>query len=271
MTTGDPMNPIADAIESLELTHIPIRTVLGYPLLAATMADVVALCDRAIKLRKPIVLGQASGPTLVKVQRDFEFRQAFLQGDLFLADGAGVVLASRVLGRPLPERIAGIDLMYRLMERANEKHYRVYLLGAEQCVLDKVIEEFGARYPGAVIAGSHNGYFSAEEEPEIAQEIAKSQSDILLVAMTSPKKEIFIVRWRNVMGVPVLHGVGGSFDVVAGKVKRAPAVVQRLGLEWVYRITQEPRRQWRRTGMANLLFASMVAWEWTADVLRPEG
>jgi N-acetylglucosaminyldiphosphoundecaprenol N-acetyl-beta-D-mannosaminyltransferase len=265
------MTQTPSRLESLGLADLPCRNLLGYPVLAATMDDVVALCERAIKLRVPLFLGQASGPTLVKVQRDYQFRRAFLQADLFFADGAGVVLASRVLGRPVPERIAGIDLMYRLMQRADAKRYRVYLLGAEQWVLDKVVESFRACYPGAVLVGSQNGFFTPDEEPGIAQSIAASNADILLVAMTSPKKEHFIVRWREVLGVPVLHGVGGSFDVVAGKVRRAPALVQRLGLEWSYRIAQEPRRMWRRTGMANVLFAGMVAWEWIADILRPEG
>jgi N-acetylglucosaminyldiphosphoundecaprenol N-acetyl-beta-D-mannosaminyltransferase len=115
-----------------------------------------------------------------------------------------------------------------------------------------------ADYPGVQVAGSRDGYFKDAEEQAVAADIGASRADILLVAMTSPKKEKFLARWSETLGVPVCHGVGGSFDVMAGKVERAPDLWQRLGLEWLYRVKQEPRRLWRRYLVTNALFCGML-------------
>jgi N-acetylglucosaminyldiphosphoundecaprenol N-acetyl-beta-D-mannosaminyltransferase len=136
--------------------------------------------------------------------------------------------------------------------------------------LDTVVDVFSRNYPGAKIVGHHHGYFNEEDEPEIARKVKASKADILFVAITTPKKENFLARWQDMMEVPVLHGVGGSFDVVAGKVQRAPKLMQKLNLEWFYRIVQEPRRMWRREGMANVLFGGMLVWELLAKILKPE-
>ena len=116
-------------------------------------------------------------------------------------------------------------------------------------------------YPGVVMAGRRDGYFKAEEEGLVAASIGDAKPDILLVAMTSPKKERFLARWSGVMNVPVCHGVGGAFDVLAGTVKRAPVLWQKAGLEWLYRVVQEPRRMWRRYLVTNTLFAWMLVGE----------
>lgn len=246
------------------------RSLFNYPVLAATMQQVVDLADRAIAERMRFMTGQISGAMVVRMQRDEELRRSVMDSDIFIADGAGTVLASRLLGRPLPERIAGIDLMHKLMEVADRKGYRVYLFGAAQEVLERVVERFRTDYPGAVIAGHRNGYYKPEQEPGIAEAIRDAHADILFVAMTTPKKEIFLAKYAELMQVPVLHGVGGSFDVVAGKVKRAPLWVQKVGMEWVYRILQEPKRMFRRGAVSNMFFAALVAWEFAADKLKPE-
>jgi N-acetylglucosaminyldiphosphoundecaprenol N-acetyl-beta-D-mannosaminyltransferase len=257
--------------DPLGLSSYLTHEMFGFPVIAATLDEILALSERAIAKRVRLNFGQLSGPTLVRIQRDHKLRRSYLAADIFFADGAGVVVASKILGCPLPERVTGIDLMFRLMEQADKKAYKVYLLGAEQSVLDKVYETFSRDYPGAQIVGRRNGFFKDEEEPEIAEMIRESGADMLFVAITTPKKENFLARWQDMMGVPVLHGVGGSFDVVAGKVQRAPGVWQKLNLEWAYRIVQEPKRMWRREGMANVLFAGMLAWELAARVLKPEG
>ncbi|MDX1694011.1 MAG: WecB/TagA/CpsF family glycosyltransferase, partial [Ketobacteraceae bacterium] len=120
---------------------------------------------------------------------------------------------------------------------------------------------------GVVLAGRRNGYFSKEEEPQIAREIADAKADVLLVAITSPKKEQFMARWNDVIQVPVVHGVGGSFDVMAGKVKRAPELWQKLGLEWLYRVKQEPGRLWKRYLVTNTLFLWMLTQAYVRKVL----
>ena len=172
-----------------------------------------------------------------------------------------MVWASRILRKPLPERVAGIDLMYGLLERGSRHGYRVYCLGATEEVSQKVADRIGRDYPGVILAGRRNGYFADDEEESIAETIAAASPDILFVAITSPKKENFLARWSEKMGVPVCHGVGGSFDVMAGKVQRAPEIWQHLGLEWLYRVKQEPRRLWKRYFVTNILFIRMIAKE----------
>jgi N-acetylglucosaminyldiphosphoundecaprenol N-acetyl-beta-D-mannosaminyltransferase len=131
-------------------------------------------------------------------------------------------------------------------------------LGAADDILQRTISEFERLHPGIVIAGSQNGYFSSEQEEAVATAIRDSRADVLFVAITSPKKERFMAKWSALMNVPVVHGVGGSFDVVAGKVKRAPELWQKLGLEWLYRVKQEPGRLWKRYAVTNALFTWML-------------
>ncbi len=161
--------------------------------------------------------------------------------------------------------MAGIDLFENLLRVASEHGHSVYLLGAAQDVLDRVIQRIGERFPGLRIAGSRNGYFTDAEGAAVAKQVQDARPDMLFLGMTSPKKEVFLARWAPMMSVPVCHGVGGSFDVLAGKVKRAPRLWQRLGLEWLYRVVQEPRRMWRRYLVTNTLFAGMLM----RELVRP--
>jgi N-acetylglucosaminyldiphosphoundecaprenol N-acetyl-beta-D-mannosaminyltransferase len=147
--------------------------------------------------------------------------------------------------------------MYKLLERSCKKHYSVYLLGARAEVLSEVVGYVQRNYPGVHIAGFRDGYFDAADEQKIAKEIKESRADILFVAMNSPRKEIFLEKWYRFMAVPVCHGVGGSFDVLAGVTKRAPAWMQRAGLEWFYRLFQEPRRMWKRYLVTNTMFITL--------------
>lgn len=235
-----------------------IVRVLGVPIADRTMAQAVAEIAAAIESRTPLHIGVVNAAKIVNMRQDPQLRASVLESDLILADGMSVVWASRILGARLPERVAGIDLMHGMLRLADERHYRVFCLGAEQEVLDKTVARIRADYPGAIIAGSRNGYFGAADEPAFAAEIAASRPDMLFVAMTSPKKENFLARWSATMNVPVCHGVGGSFDVMAGKVERAPEVWQRLGLEWLYRVKQEPGRLWKRYLITNVLFCQLV-------------
>lgn len=230
----------------------------GVPVEAITMEKVLAQVHDAIKTRSKLHIGVVNAAKIVNMQRDSFLQRDVLLSDIILADGMSVVWASRLVGRPLPERVAGIDLMVRMLEDGNRHGYRIYCLGASQEVLERVAGRIGREYPNVKLVGRHNGYFSEDAEEQIAGEIAASKPDIILVAMTSPKKEKFLARWSESMGVPVCHGVGGSFDVMAGKVQRAPEIYQRLGLEWFYRFKQEPRRLWRRYLVTNMLFLGML-------------
>jgi N-acetylglucosaminyldiphosphoundecaprenol N-acetyl-beta-D-mannosaminyltransferase len=162
-----------------------------------------------------------------------------------------------LIGDPLPERIAGIDIMYKLLQQANENHYRVYFLGTKPEVLPKVITTVQGDYPGIRIAGFRDGYFNKAQELTVAEGIRNSRADILLVAISSPKKENFLRKWRNFINVPVCHGVGGSFDILASVSKRAPLWMQKCGMEWFYRLIQEPRRMWRRYLITNTIFIKL--------------
>ena len=234
-----------------------VREVLGYPMLAATMSEVVDLCEGAIVGSRPIQIGVMNAAKVVNAARDAGLHEAILSCDVILADGQSVVWASRMLGQPLPERVAGIDLFIRLLELADEKHLSVFLLGATPEVVEQVADVVGARYPGARLVGHRDGYFDDEES--VAQEIAASHPDMLFLGMTSPKKEKFLERYQPVMNVSVTHGVGGSFDILAGVTKRAPEAWQRVGMEWAYRLLQEPGRMWKRYLRTNVLFSLMIA------------
>jgi len=215
-----------------------------------------------------------SGPThqhvvvnvdkIVKLQRDSELRQAILDCDLISADGQPIVWASRVLGKPLKERVAGIDLFAAVIERCAKCGFRPYLLGARQEVVEKVAEILKSRHAKLQLAGWRNGYWSADEEAGVVAEIKRAGSDALFVAMSSPKKELFVRKWKAELQVPFVMGVGGTFDVVAGLVGRAPQLMQRCGLEWLYRLVQEPRRMWRRYLVEDMAFFALLWREWRA-------
>ena len=177
---------------------------------------------------------------------------------LISADGQGIVWAGRLLSVPIPERVAGVDLFFRLIRWATDKGYRVYLLGGTESVLRETMQRLLVTHPTLHIAGFRNGYFSREEEDGIVRGIQAAKPDILFVGMSSPKKEQFLERYLKHLEVPFSMGVGGTFDIIAGKVKRAPRWMQRSGLEWFHRFLSEPGRMWRRYLWANVVFLGMV-------------
>ena len=243
-------------------------SLFGIPVQVASMSDVLSRVEKAVISREPLNIGVVNAAKVVNMRKDAELADAVLSSDVIYADGMSVVWASKVLGRPLPERIAGIDLMHEVLERGQAAGFRVFCLGATQAVLDKACAEFERLYPDTVIAGSHNGFFDVDEERAIAEEIRDSKADVLFVAITSPKKERFMAKWAEMMNVPVVHGVGGSFDVVAGVVERAPKAWQKAGLEWLYRLLQEPRRLWKRYLVTNARFCALVIGELVKSALN---
>jgi N-acetylglucosaminyldiphosphoundecaprenol N-acetyl-beta-D-mannosaminyltransferase len=228
--------------------------ILGIAVSVFTMEDLIGVVDKSVASRQHLLLGVVNAAKVVNARKNTILMRSLKQADLILADGAPVVWLSRLLGTPLPQRLAGIDIMYRILERASARQYRVYFLGAKPEVSQRVVEITARQYPHAVIVGYRDGYFSDSEDEVVAQEIKNSRADILLVAMPSPRKENFLAKWYDFMQVPVCHGVGGSFDVMAGVTKRAPYWMQNGGLEWVYRLIQEPRRMWKRYLVTNTMF-----------------
>lgn len=196
---------------------------------------------------------------LVNARTNAELDRDIRDSDIVGIDGMGIVYALRLLGHPLCERVAGADLFESLMAECAARGLRPYLLGATADVLSAAQLKLAERYPGLVLAGSHHGYFTAEQEGAVCDRIRGSGADCLFIAMPTPRKERFMARHRDTLGVPFVMGIGGTLDVVAEHVRRAPALAQSVGLEWAYRMMQEPRRLAGRYLRTNLIFAGLIA------------
>jgi N-acetylglucosaminyldiphosphoundecaprenol N-acetyl-beta-D-mannosaminyltransferase len=245
---------MADSTRTREL-------LFGLPVDPLTLEQTMRLAETAVDEHRRFLIGVVNAAKVTKLKADPVLRDSLLEADVLLADGQSVVWASRLVRRPLPERVAGIDLFESLLGLADRRGLRVYLLGARPDVLARVQQEVATRWPGAVVAGARDGYFTEAEADEVADQIAAAHADMLFLGMTTPKKEIFLGRYGDRLGVAVQHGVGGSFDVLAGVVRRAPQRWQRLGMEWAYRMLQEPRRLARRYAVTNLAFVGLTALE----------
>jgi N-acetylglucosaminyldiphosphoundecaprenol N-acetyl-beta-D-mannosaminyltransferase len=239
----------------------PRQPLFGLEIDALSMEEVLVRARRAMADRTRLLVGVVNAAKIVHMRTDDLLRNSLLEADLLLADGQSVVWASRLLHRPLPERVTGIDLFQRLLELADGNGRSVYFLGARTDVLEQMLNGVTRRFPGLRIAGARNGYFGAAESAAVARGIAGSGADMLFLGMPSPTKEIFLARFADGLDVPILHGVGGSFDVMAGVTPRAPRLWQRLGAEWAFRLLQEPRRLWRRYWSTNTAFIALTIGE----------
>ena len=224
-----------------------------------SMQETLFLVDAKIKAKESLHHSVVNAGKIVAMHSDVQLRESVNSADLINADGQAVIWASKLLGKPLKERVAGIDLMENLVELAHQKNYKIYCLGAKEEVVSKVVSHYKEKYSRKIIAGYRNGYFTKEEEPKVAKEIAESGANILFVAINTPKKENFLYENRETLKVVnFIMGVGGSFDVVSGLVKRAPLWMQRSGLEWFYRLIQEPKRMWKRYLIGNSKFIFLI-------------
>lgn len=192
------------------------------------------------------------------MQEDNKLTDIVNQCPLINADGASIVWAARKMKIPVPERVTGVDLFRKLVELSNETGYRIFLFGATEQVVLAVRQRFEKQYPNIQIVGTRNGYFKPEESLTIAKEIAATNADILFVAFSSPMKEYWIHKHFSDLKIPFVMGVGGSFDIVAGITKRAPLWMQNAGLEWFYRLIQEPRRMFKRYLVGNTKFVLLT-------------
>lgn len=206
------------------------------------MEEALASIERFIQERLPRQVVTVDANALVLAQRDVEFRQILSEADLITPDGIGILWAAQRCGTPLPERVPGVELMAKLVQLSQEKGYRLFLLGAAPKVAEAAACNLLNRYPAAQLVGTHHGYFQPEEEPDLLERIRQVKPDVLLVAMGMPKQEKWIAAHKQRLQVPVSIGVGGSFDVFAGRVKRAPPFFQKHGLEWLWRLMQDPRK-----------------------------
>lgn len=245
--------PMQELSERSNILHVHIDRL--------TMSQSV---DRAIELingggaHQHVVVNAAK---MVAAAEDTGLREAINSCSMINADGQSVVWASRILRDPLPERVAGIDFMNALVEASAKAGFSIYLLGAKPEVVSIVATEFTNR--GANIAGFHDGYWRTKmEDQDLVDEIRRSGANVLFVAIPSPAKEMFLATHLDGLGVNLAVGVGGSFDVVAGITTRAPIVMQRMGLEWMFRLIQEPKRMFNRYLVGNFKFTRMVIEEY---------
>jgi N-acetylglucosaminyldiphosphoundecaprenol N-acetyl-beta-D-mannosaminyltransferase len=257
MPGGEPAAfPEADIV--IEMLRRPVRF-LGIPLHPLTMNDTIAVARWAMHSRHHVQHVALNVAKLVKLRRDAELRADVMGADIVGADGMGIVIGARLLGTRVPERVAGVDLMDNLFGLCVAEHFRPYLLGATQDVLADAVAELKRRHPDLQLAGCHHGYYTEAEEADVAASIRDSGADCLFVAMPTPRKERFMTKFRDGLGVPFVMGVGGGLDVLSGHVRRAPVSWQRSGFEWLYRTLQEPGRMWRRYLTTNLAYAGLLA------------
>ena len=237
-------------------------TFLGSPMDTLTMSETVESIKGRIKTGKFTQHVVVNVAKLVNMKKDPELAQSVTECDIINIDGMGVVWGARFVGHDVSERVAGVDLFMELNKMAEQEALPVFYLGATEEVVAETAAKMQSLHPDLNIVGAHHGYFW-DDEQSVVDKIRESGAKMLFVAITSPKKENFINRWKSQLGVNFVMGVGGTFDVVAGKVERAPVWMQNSGLEWFYRVVQEPGRMWKRYATTNNSYAWLLLQEKT--------
>lgn len=233
--------------------------ILGFLVDQVSLDQCVQQLDNVIKKKQRIHIVLVNAAKIVRARRMPELANILQTAQYVGADGVPIVWASKLLGDPLPGRVNGTDLMNRLIELADKEGHSIYFLGAKQDVIEQAVKALLSQYPGLKIAGYRNGYFDNEEtEKKVVDEIAQSHANILLVGMSTPMKEYWVRKHFENLNVNVVHGVGGSFDILGGFTKRAPVWMQNSGLEWFYRLCQEPKRMWKRYLVTNSIFVGLL-------------
>jgi len=219
--------------------------ILGVGVNSVTMQEAVECVENLIELRQPSIVATANAEMLLRATHDEELKKILNSAELVVPDGAGTVWAAHHLGKEMPERVAGFDLVQELLKIAPSKSQKIFLFGAAPGVAEKAKSKAEELYSGINIVGVRDGFFSAEDEPAILEQIKKTQPDILLAALGVPKQEKWLAKYKDILNVPVSIGVGGTFDVMAGVVKRAPLWMQKAKLEWLFRALLQPSRAGR--------------------------
>lgn len=231
---------------------------MGCPLDPFSVEEVINAIALRIKQKKSVSLVHfLNVAKIVRANADLQLRNALWDGDLVLADGQPLIPFGRLLGLHIPERVNGTNLMRDVLTLAAAEGFSVYFLGGQQDVVEKCVRNVIASHPHLRVAGYRNGYFTGEQTSEVVEHINAAAPDVLFVGMGTPQKELFACGNRATLTVPIVQGVGGSFDVVAGVVKRAPEWMQRAGLEWLFRVIQEPKRMLWRYVSTNVRFIAL--------------
>jgi len=231
---------------------------LDTPIDLLSREETVGRAVAAMTTRTPTVHVAINVAKFVKMRRDAELRRDVESGDIIGLDGMGLVLALKLFGARDVERVAGVDLMEALLAESARLGLRPYILGARAETLARAKAVAETRWPGLELAGMRDGYFTAEQEGDVVDAIRASGADCLFVAMPTPRKERFLHRHAATLGIPFIMGVGGSVDVLAGAVSRAPLWMQRASLEWLHRLLQEPRKMFWRYASTNTRFVGLI-------------
>lgn len=219
-------------------------TIMNVPFLNTDQHSFVALLNKRIQQKEKTFVVTANPEVVMKAHEDSHFMQHLRHATYIVADGIGIVKAAKMLNQPLPERVTGYDTMINLLKIADKSQYRIFLLGAQEETLQKTVANIQNQYPHINIVGSQNGYFNLDSN-DITNSIVQLQPDITFVALGCPRQENWIASNLSRFNHGLFMGVGGSFDVIAGTVQRAPVIFQKLNLEWFYRLLKQPAR-WRR-------------------------
>jgi len=222
------------------------------------MAQALSIVEEMIKGDRPEMVIAVNPEKVIKASKDPALLDQVSEAALLIPDGIGVVFAARLLGLGKMERVPGSELMPAICERAVQKGYRVFLLGASPEVNRRTVEVLRGRFPGIQIAGGQHGYLKDEEMPDLIDRINASGAEVLFIALGSPKQELWLKQYLPQLNIKVCQGVGGTFDVLCGRVKRAPLILRKIHLEWLYRLLSEPRRLLRQTALPK--FAVWVLW-----------
>ncbi|HBT49596.1 MAG: Teichoic acid biosynthesis protein [Caldanaerobacter subterraneus] len=233
--------------------------IFGVPIHRVTMIEAVEILKGYLKEDRIHIVATPNAEIIMMAQKDEEYKKILNETDLNVPDGSGVVFASKVFNKPLKERVAGFDLMMEFVKWASHKDVSIYLLGAKPEVVEKAQSNLKNLYPSLKIVGFHHGYFNEKEEENIIEDINKRAAQVLFVALGAPKQEKWIYKNKEKLKVKIAMGVGGSFDVIAGKAKRAPEIYRKLGLEWLYRLIQEPWRYKRMSALPKFAFKVLLS------------
>lgn len=234
---------------------------LGLRFHAYPIQECLEKLEEFIAQKTPRMVFTPTAELIVRANESKDLKEIYNRTDLLTVDSFVVYYAAKLFSKPIKESVSAARLMFSFLEVAHKKNYRLYLLGATEEVVSKTVENIRRKYPGINIVGWHNGYFGFDSHEDIVQDIIQKKPDVLFVAMSSPFKEKFISKNLERMDVPVCIGVGGSFDIIAGKCRLAPAWISKMGLEWFYRLIQEPKRLWKRYLITNIKFLWLVVKE----------
>lgn len=225
-----------------ELQQVPVVSIFGIPFSKMAMRETVAYLTLVIKRRDSIQVITANPIMVMAAVHDPQYKRVMQQADLIVPDGTGVVWAANYVGQPVAERVTGFELLHELFRVGETERWSVFMLGTSSEVIEEAALRLRHQYPAVNIVGVRDGYFGPDQDEEVVAQIRAANPDILFVARGADTQEPWIARYRHQLGVPLMMGVGGSFDVISGKMKRAPKLFQKLRLEWFYRLLKEPSR-----------------------------